>query len=493
VYYLGIDQGTSGTAVAAFDEHLRLRLSSYRPIKTFTPAPGRAEQQAAEIVDSVTSAVAEVLTALGTSERVAAAGIANQGESVVCWDSASEWTTPVVLWSDERGADLVDGLRARGLGSWIEQVSGLPLSPYFSAAKLSWLLQRDSHANEALRRGTLRCGTLDSFLGWKLGDGVYLTDHGTASRTQLLGLNPLVWNAALLEAFSLPPALLEEQLLPRLQPSLGDHGSLRHGSWPEVLPWYASLVDQPAALAGNGCFALHDLKITYGTGCFVVRNAGPTRPTAANGLATSIAWTDSSQRVYARDGGVFSASSALQWLTGLGLLRSAQEASQLAASVDSSGGVRFLPALAGLGAPWWRPRQRAILDGLTAASTPAHIVRAVLDGIAFRVCDIVRAVRAADGVLPDTVRVDGGLSACEYLMRRQADLLGVQLQRGSSDEATVFGAAALAALATGAVTEEDIAAASPPQCSYEPRTSADERESEYSQWLGWLRRVAPER
>jgi glycerol kinase len=480
---IGVDQGTTGTATVAYDECLKPVAEAYRELPNRYPRPGWVEQDAEDIINTVVETVGEVLGEIGGAKNVTALGLDNQGETVVAWDAVSgKAITPTLVWSDGRGAEVTERIQEAGKAEKIRDLTGLMLDPYFSAAKLSWLLEHNEAVRDAAESGNLRFGTLDAWISWRLGGGQSLTDHSTASRTQLFGLRSGGWEPELLELFGVP-----EWCLPEIRPSLGDWGELYHPSWGGPLPWKTSLVDQPAALAGNGCFSVNEAKVTYGTGCFVVSNAGDEVPDPPAGLLASVAWsTQDKTNVYAFDGGVFTAGTAINWLQSIGVVSEAAETSELAHSVEDTAGVRFLPAFTGLGAPWWDGEARGLFSGITSGATRAHLVRAVLDGIAFRVHDVLEACWTGERDKPETLRVDGGLTNNRYLMQRQADLLGLPVELGPSSEATATGAAALAALASDQLTEKDIQAYATGGEVFEPRCSEDEREAEYARWLEWL-------
>ncbi len=291
--WMGIDQGTTGTTCIAYDDKLRPVAEAYRELATRYPRPGWVEQEPEDIVRSVVEAVGAVLAAIGGPRRVDVVGLSNQGESVVAWDAGTGRALgPALVWSDRRGAETVARLERAGQAGRVQRETGLRLDAYFSAAKLAWLLEHDHAVREAAATGTLRLGTLDTWLAWRLGGGRMLTDHSTASRTQLLGLRSGAWEPELLDLFGVPPAALA-----KVRPSVEPRGALAHPSWGGELPWTASLVDQPAALAGHACFDRGDVKATYGTGCFVLVNAGSEPPAPPAGLLTSIAWSHDRQRV----------------------------------------------------------------------------------------------------------------------------------------------------------------------------------------------------
>lgn len=471
---LGIDQGTSGTSVLALDEAFTPVARAYRPVHSRHPRPGWVEQDPDQIIQTVVEAVGEVLGQVGGAGAVRAAGLTNQGESVLAWDhQTGKALTPVVVWSDRRAAGIAEDLNRRGLGGRVRRLTGLELSDYFCASKYAWLLRESREVRKAAAEGRLCLGTLEAWMALRL-SGRAFSDQSTASRTQLAYLKSGQWDKELLDIFGVPL-----EALPEIRPSLDRHGSLYHPDWGDEIPWWASLVDQPAALAGSGCLGQGQLKITYGTGCFVLVNAGHAAPEPGEAMLASIAWSDAGRKTYALDGGVFTAATAVNWLVELGLAGSPEQTSALAeASRDLS--VRFLPAFTGMGAPWWDAGARGVFAGLTAGTTRADLVRAVLDGIALRVCDIVRA----SGHQPQSIRVDGGLSNSPYLMQRQADLLGIPLECSGQTEATAFGAAILAGQAAGLVDLGQVPFTV--QKRYQPRLSDSGREAEYAAWLQWL-------
>lgn len=475
---LGIDEGTTAVKAALFDGQLRMVAETRRPVAVAHPAPGRVEQDPQLILDAVVDAVAELLERAG-GRAVRAAGIAHQGESVLAWDSRSgEALTPVIVWQDKRQEPLLARIDPQ-----VAARSGLPLDPYFSAGKFSWLLENHDGVGRARDAGSLRLGNVDSFLADRLG-GRFATDLSTASRTQLLARGGSDWDADLLAAFGLQP-----DWLPAVGPSFGRLGELRCDRWPVPIALGAQLVDQQAALAGSGAVGTGELKATYGTGVFVLgRTDGPI---AAGGLLPTVAWAapDATagigQIAYALDGGVFAAGSLLDWLAGgLGLAPDAKAIAAAAGTVADSAGVMMLPALAGLGAPWWQPGAHAVIAGLHGGVRTAHVARAALDAIAWRVADIVEAF--SDVAPVKSVRVDGGLTNDPTLLQIQADALGLPLVTGSTD-ATVLGAALLAGVGSGLFeTVEDAARRLPQGRVVEPGTRPEERLAGRERWRAFV-------
>jgi glycerol kinase len=466
---LGIDDGTTAVKVALFDTALRPVAVARRAVATAHPAPGRVEQDPLEVLEAVVDAVAEVLASAG-GQPVVAAGLDHQGESVLGWDAATGAPrSPIIVWQDKRGSEAYDKVEPALLAR-----TGLPPDPYFSAPKLAWLVRELGAAGDP----DLRLGTVDAWLGDRLGAG-FATDPSTASRTALQALDAPGWDAELCAAFGVPL-----RALPAVVPTVGDLGVLRHARWPVDVPLRARVCDQQAALAGAGCVVPGRAKATYGTGVFVLAHAGEAPP-RAEGLLPTVAWQASGRLEYALDGGVFTAGALLKWLSGtLGLAADPEALTALAATVPDAGGVRVLPALAGAGAPWWRPEARAVIAGLTAGSTPAHIARAAVEAIAHRVADIVDALGGID-----VLRIDGGLTNDPLLCRLQADLLGVAVERSGAD-ATVAGAAGLALVGAGLLDDvADLDDLLGPVERIEPQLDAADRQAARATWSAFVQRA----
>jgi glycerol kinase len=481
---VGIDQGTTSTRTIAFDRRWRPVAHATRPLDTVHPSPGWIELDAEAVLASVVDTVAEVVEVIGGADRVAAVGLANQGETVVAWDAElGHALAPAIVWGCRRSEPIVERVRGAGLGDAIRSLTGLPLDPYFSASKLTWLLEEVPAVAAAAEHGTLRFGTVDAWVTARLGTAWPggLTDPSTASRTQLYGLESADWHPDLAAWFG-----IDGHTLPAIRATAGMAGDLRHERWGS-LPLTALACDQQAALAGHGAFSKGDLKATYGTGVFVLANAGKRRR-PVTGLETSIAWSLPDGRTDSvLQGGVFSAGSLIDWLRDdLGLIRDATETGPLADSVPDDAGVMVLPALGGLGAPWYRSEARAVVAGLTAAAGRAHVVRATLDGVAHRVADIVEAMTAAIDGSVSSIRVDGGLTANRYLLQRQADLLGLPVKVASMTQTTALGAAGLAAIGAGLSDVDDLRAVNPIDTVLTPRIAPAERQRERDRWRAFV-------
>ena len=432
---------------------------------------------------AVVDAVAELLR--DADGEIAACGLDHQGESVLAWDAESgDPLTPIVTWQDKRSQEVLDALEADGRAERVRERSRLPLDPYFSAGKLAWLLQNDERVSAAVEAGTARLGTVDAWLTDMLGAG-YATDLSTASRTQLAIPGEPDWDAELLDVFGVP-----HSALPPLVDSAGELGELRHPDWPRALPLRARVVDQQAALAGAGCVEPGRVKATYGTGVFVLANVGEELPDAGTeGLFPTVAWRIDGKVEFALDGGVFTAGELLNWLSrDLGLAADAPALAALAAEVEDSHGVRVLPALAGLGAPWWRPDAHAVVAGLTAGARPGHVARAALESIAWRVADILAVVSQHASL--DVLRVDGGLTRDPLLLQLQADTGGVPVQPGAVD-ATAAGSAALAAVGAGLWgSTAEIAERLPVGERVEPARDDAWRKREHAAWREFVSAAA---
>jgi glycerol kinase len=451
---LAIDQGTSGTTCLVVDGELRVRGRGHRALETFFPQPGRVEQDPDTIWQGVVEAAGAAVADAGIAAReLQAIGITNQRETTVLWERRS--SRPVgraIVWQDRRTAERC----ARLPRELVRARTGLVPDPYFSASKLEWLL-----AQTPLRPDTLAFGTVDSWLVWKLTDGqTHAIDHTNASRTMLLDLERLEWDDELLALFS-----IDRSLLPALHPSSGVIAEGRILG--QTLPIAGIAGDQQAALFGQCCFHPGQAKATYGTGSFVLAHVGAVTGPAPEGLLkTAVAVAPGGTPEYALEGAILASGAAIQWLRdGLGLISEAADSETLALHVDSSDGVYFVPALTGLGSPYWDPEARGLISGITRGTTREHIARAALEAIAFQVADVIATVPGELEVL----RADGGATANRFLMQFQADVLGQPVDVAFEQESTALGAAALAALAVGLVP--DVAALEQlrsPGVRYEP-------------------------
>jgi glycerol kinase len=486
---LAIDQGTSSTRAIAYDSTWTARAGASRRLAITHPQPGWAEQDPEEILRSVVEVVGEVLQAVGGRARIGAVGLANQGETVIPWDrTTGEALGPAVVWHCRRSQAIVERVAAAGSGAEIRRRTGLPLDPYFSAGKIRWLLDEIPDVARAAAAGRLVVGTVDAWLTARLGDRhAARTDASTASRTQLFGLESLAWDADLRDWFGVTTVGL-----PEVVTSVGQLGGLGHASWGGDLPLTAMLCDQQAALAGQGGHRPGTIKATYGTGVFVLATAGSSPPSPPPGILVTVAWTDADGTpTYALDGGVFSAGSLLDWLrSGLGLLDGPADLDRLAASVPDAGGVRMLPALAGLGAPWWDPDARGVIAGLSGASGRGQIARAAIDAIAHRVADIVEAMTPALPEPATPLRIDGGLTASHLLVQRQADLVGRPIDVATATESTALGVALMAAIGAGRLSERVAMNVPATARRVDPERDEGQRVAERAAWRRFVGQAA---
>ena len=447
---IAIDAGTTGVRARSVHRDGRPSEAEYREFTQLFPSPGLIEHDPEEIWSAVVATVSAVLSRVGV-DNVAAIGITNQRETVLAWDRATG--TPygtAIVWQDRRTADRCAELEAAGMLELVRSRTGLVLDPYFSGTKIEWLLR-----NRGIPSGEgTAVGTIDSWILWRLtGGGVHATDVSNASRTMLFDIAQRRWDPDLCGMLDIPM-----DLLPEVRPSSGRLGTTHPASGlPAGIPISGVAGDQQAALFGQACFTPGMAKNTYGTGSFVLLNVGPTCPPPTPGMLTTIAWELADGTVtYALEGSIFVTGAAVQWLRdGLGIISESHEVGPLAASVADSGGVVIVPAFAGLGSPWWDPGARGTICGLTRGSTAAHLARAVVESMALQTRDVVDAMTAASGVGIADLRVDGGASVMDLLLRIQADQLGVPVRRPVDHETTALGAARLAGLAEGVWADLD--------------------------------------
>jgi glycerol kinase len=483
---LAIDQGTTGTTCLVFDQEARLRSRAYREFTQHFPRPGWVEHDAAEIWE-VTRAVAhEALGAAGVpAAELTAIGLTNQRETVVAWDEQSG--APLhnaIVWQDRRTAARCDRLRDQGLEELVRERTGLVVDPYFSGTKIEWMLEHVPGLRERAQAGGVRFGTIDAWLAFKL-TGHAVTDWSNASRTMLFDIHALRWDPDLCEALGVPmPAL------PEPAPSAHLHGETDPDAFLGArVPLAGMAGDQQAALFGQACLEPGLGKNTYGTGSFVLQNAGPEAPPVQAGLLTTVAWGISGQAAYALEASIFVTGAAVQWLRdGLGIISAPGETEAMARSLESNEGVYFVPALTGLGSPHWDPYARGTIVGLTRGTRREHLARAALEAIAYQTVDAVEAMEAASGMRLEELRADGGAVANGWLMQFQADVLGRPVVVPEVSETTALGAAYLAGLGTGAWSVEDVRSLWREATRYEPRMSEDERESLLASWRRALER-----
>ena len=481
-YILALDQGTTSSRAIIVNRQGQVVASSQRGFEQIFPRPGWVEHDASEIWYTQSSVAAEAVAKANlTGLDIACIGITNQRETTVIWDR--ETSLPVynaIVWQDRRTAAYCEELKGKGYEQAIHQKTGLILDAYFSATKIKWILDNIEGVRERAEKGKLCFGTIDSWLVWRFTrGGAHVTDVSNASRTMLFNIHTQQWDDDLLDLFGIPRAIL-----PEVKASSEVYCDTATTLFSTKIPISGIAGDQQAALFGQLCVEQGMSKTTYGTGCFVMMNTGNRPVFSKNGMLTTIAWKIGEQITYALEGSVFVGGAAIQWLRdGLEIVRSAHETEELALSVADSDGVYFVPALTGLGAPYWDMYARGTIVGLTRGSTKAHIARAVLECIAYQTADLVRVMNA-DAPCPLTeLRVDGGASVSDILMQIQADLLRLPVDRPTQVETTAFGAAALAGLAVGVWNGfDELAALRRSQCVFRPQREEEACLADLARW-----------
>ena len=442
---LALDQGTTGSTALVLSADGRVLGRGYREFTQHFPSPGEVEHDAEEILRVTIDAAREAIAQAKVTPQ--AIGITNQRETICVWERATGRAVHrAIVWQDRRTAARCAQLEKLKKGALVKSRTGLVLDPYFSATKIEWLLERVKGLRKRAKDGDVVFGTIDSWLISRLTNGkTFATDHTNASRTMLYDIGKRVWDRELLALFGVPRDALAE-----VRTSSGDFGTAAAEHFGTELPIRGVAGDQQAALFGQGCWQPGQAKNTYGTGAFLLLNTGKKRAISKRGLLTTLACGPRGEPVFALEGSVFIAGAAMQWLRdGLGIIGRAAESEPLARSVEDTGGVYFVPAFVGLGAPHWDPNARGAIFGLTRGANRAHITRATLEAIAFQTCDVIDAIEADSGVTLSELRVDGGAAANDLLLQIQADLLGREVVRPAVLETTALGAAYLAGLATG--------------------------------------------
>lgn len=447
-YILALDQGTSSSRAIVFDETGKSCAVAQREFRQIFPKSGWVEHDPHEIWSSQASVIAEAIAMMDINGlNIAGIGITNQRETTIVWDSETE--EPIynaIVWQDRRTSDYCDELKSRGLTDMIRQKTGLIIDAYFSATKIKWILDHVPGARERAAKGKLLFGTVDTWLIWRLTRGeVHVTDVSNASRTMLFNINTLEWDQELLNLFEIP-----RSMMPEVKSSSEVYGHTKTTIFAHKVPIAGIAGDQQAALFGQMCTEPGMVKNTYGTGCFLLMNSGEKPILSKNNLITTVAWKIGDKVNYALEGSIFVGGSVVQWLRdGLGVINSSSEVEELASRVSDTNGVYFVPALTGLGAPWWDQYARGTIVGISRGTTTAHIARAALEGIAYQTMDITNAMSLDAGIPLKALKVDGGASRNNLLMQFQADILGTQVIRPQVVETTALGAAYLAGLAVG--------------------------------------------
>jgi len=487
-YVLALDQGTTSSRAIVFDERGTARALAQKEFRQHFPQPGWVEHDAMEILRTqLACARAALRKAKLAPSRLAAIGITNQRETTVVWDRRTG--KPVhraIVWQDRRTAARCEELKKQGLAATIGAKTGLVIDPYFSATKLEWLLDKVPGLRARAERGELAFGTIDTWLAWHLSSGkLHVTDPSNASRTMLYDIHRGDWDDGLLGIFRVPRAMLPEVL-----PSSHVYGTTARNMLGAEVPIAGIAGDQQAALFGQACHEAGMAKNTYGTGCFLLLNTGSEAIASKSGLVTTCA-AQANVKQFALEGSVFVGGAVVQWLRdGLRLIKKSVDVEKLAASVRDSGGVYFVPAFAGLGAPYWDPYARGTIVGLTRGSNAGHIARAALESIAFQSAELLHAMERDSGRSSKELRVDGGAAADDLLMQFQADLLGVPVVRPRVLETTALGAAYLAGLATGVwASREEIAKQWKVAKRFEPKMKREEAERRMEEWKRALERA----
>ncbi len=488
-YILALDEGTSSCRAIVFNKKGEPCATAQREFPQIFPKPGWVEHDPNEIWSSQASVIAEVITTLDINgKNIAGIGITNQRETTVVWDAETgEPLYNAIVWQDRRTAELCDKLKAEGKSDLIHKKTGLLIDAYFSGTKIKWILDNVEGARQRAEQGKLRFGTIDTWLVWKLTRGeVHCTDVSNASRTMLFNINTLDWDDELLDMLDIP-----RSMMPRVCSSSEVYGHTKTTIFAHEVPIAGIAGDQQAALFGQQCTEPGMMKNTYGTGCFLLMNCGNKPIFSKNNLLTTIGWQLDGKVTYALEGSIFVGGSVVQWLRdGLRLIHVSSEIEALAASVADTGGVYFVPALTGLGAPWWDQNARGTITGLSRGTTAAHIARAALEGIAFQTYDIAEAMEKDAGLKLRELKVDGGASRNNLLMQFQSDILRSRVVHPTVTETTARGAAYLAGLAVGYWKSlDDISGQWEADRCFEPQQSQEYADKAVAGWRDAVRRT----
>ncbi len=480
-YIIALDAGTTSVRAIIYDINLNSVGCAQKEFSQFYPKPGYVEHDAQEIFACAYSVMTEVLLISGISPtEIAGVGITNQRETTVVWSrETGEPVCNAIVWQCRRTADICREIESQGHAPYIREATGLPMDAYFSASKIKWILDNVTGARARAEAGELLFGTVDTWLIWKLTGGfAHVTDRTNASRTMLYNINELCWDKKLMDIFGVPSTML---------PTVCSSGEI-YGEFDFMgsrFPICAIAGDQQSALFGSGCFSAGEAKNTYGTGCFLLMNTGEKRPYGDNGLIATVAAGVKGEAVqYAAEGSVFVGGAVVKWLRDeLGFIKNSADTLDIAASVTDSGGVYVVPAFTGMGAPYWSMDARGTILGLTRGSGSAHIVRAALESIAYQSADVISAMERDTGMKLESLKVDGGASANDFLVQFQADISRLTAVRTASCEATARGAAALAGLALGFWKSREEIAALPTNTEYfEPKMEESKREELLRGW-----------
>lgn len=485
-YILSLDQGTTSSRAILFNQQGEMLCVAQQEITQYFPNPGWVEQDPREIWQTTLRVMEEVMNKMEIGpEDIAGIGITNQRETTVVWEkSTGKPVYPAIVWQSRQSGEICGILQKQGLEGMIQAKTGLIIDPYFSGTKVKWILDQVAGVREKAKRGEILFGTIDSWIIWNLSGGkVHVTDPSNASRTLLYNIHTLGWDEEILQALDIPL-----QMLPDVRSSSEIYGVTDASLAGGEIPIAGALGDQQAALFGQGCFSPGMVKNTYGTGCFLLMNTGKKAVASKNGLLTTIAWSLDGEVNYALEGSVFVAGSALQWVRdGLQLIKSAAESEKMASSIQSAEGVYVVPAFVGLGAPYWDSEARGAIFGLTRGTKKEHLVRAVLESLAYQTKDVLSAMERDGETKLLSLQVDGGVVSNSFLMQFQSDILGVPVERPVNRESTALGAAYVAGLAVGFwKNREEVAKIRQVERIFHPAMEEGQRETLYG---GWQRAV----
>jgi glycerol kinase len=481
-FYLGLDQGTTGTTALLLDDKWNIAAHGYKEHTQIYPESGWVEHDPLEIWNAILYAIDQALKEAGASAgEIACIGLDNQGETCMVWEAATG--KPVynaIVWQDRRTSRYADQL-AEKYGDMIRQKTGLVIDSYFSGTKIKWILDHTENGIERAKTGELIAGTLDTWMIWKLTHGkAHVTDYSTASRTMLLNIHTGEWDDEILDAIGIP-----RKVLPEICDSVQVYGYTDPINFFGVkVPISGSVVDQQAALFGQACYAPGNIKTTYGTGCFMLMNTGDKPIYSQNGLLTTVAWGLDKKMTFALDGGVYITGAAVQWLRDkMRIITTSAETEEIARTAGNTGGVYFVPAFAGLAAPHWDQYARGTIVGITGGTTREQIIRATLESVAYQVSDNLAVMNKDAGIPVEVMRVDGGMVANKFLMQFQADIMGIPVDVPVIIETTALGAAYLAALGIGDFSSlDDLTSHWKLGQRFEPNMKQDQRESLLHDW-----------
>ena len=494
-YVMALDAGTTSNRAILFDKKGQIVSSAQKEFPQIFPKPGWVEHDAAQIWSTQLGVCVEAMSKIGAgAQDIAAIGITNQRETTIVWDkNTGEPVYNAIVWQCRRTSEYCDKLTERGLADKIRAKTGLMIDAYFSATKLRWILENVPGARQRAEAGELLFGTVETFLIWKLTKGrIHITDYSNASRTMLFNINTLEWDDEILGILDIPKCML-----PSVRPNSEVYAETDEAFFGGRIPIAGAAGDQQAALFGQTCFMKGEAKNTYGTGCFLLMNTGERPIRSDNGLVTTIAWGIDGKVTYALEGSIFVAGAAIQWLRDeMGLIESAADSQQMAQKVPDTNGCYVVPAFTGLGAPYWDQYARGVIVGLTRGVNRYHIIRATLESIAYSTYEVLSAMEADSGIKLESLRVDGGASANDFLMQVQADIADAPVQRPSCIESTALGAAYLAGLATGFWKDtEDIRENRSIDKVFTPSITEEDRKVRLSGWkeavartAGWARK-----